>query len=84
MAEQNTQRPSSPAGVARDEVPESGVVTVACKMPNGIWMTVYGQEDYDVPVLGGGMRTEKRAFALQEPIKINGPAVPQGQSSKHP
>ncbi len=74
----------SPAVVASAEVPDSGTVTVACKMPNGIWMTVYGQEDFDVPVLGGGMRTEKRAYALNEPILIHGPATPQGVSSKYP
>jgi hypothetical protein len=76
MAEQNN--------AVAAKVPESGTVTVACKMPNGIFMTVYGQEDYDVPVVGGGTRTEKRSFALNAPIKINGPAAPQGQSSKHP
>ncbi len=74
---------AAPAVGARDEIPDTGTVTVACKMPNGIYMTIYGMHDHDVPVLGGGMRTEKRAYPMNEPILIHGPAAPQGQSSKH-
>jgi hypothetical protein len=57
-------------------------VTIACKFPNGILMSVYDMKDHQVPVLGGGQRTEKRAAAIGEPIKINGPASLEGVSPK--
>lgn len=47
-------------------------VTVGCKMPNGLVLRVFDQEDFDEPVLGGGYRTVKRAIARNERVKING------------
>lgn len=57
-------------------------VTVACKFPNGILMTVYKMDEYDEPVLGGGTRRAKRAAPVGEPIKINGPAAFQGEAPR--
>jgi hypothetical protein len=58
----------------------AATVVVACKHPPGIVMRVFEREEYDVPVLGGGSRKESRAIAVGEPVKINGPAVPFGQT----
>jgi hypothetical protein len=55
-------------------------VCVACKHPPGILMRVFKREEYQMPVLGGGMRTETRAVALGDPVRINGPAVPHGRT----
>ena len=60
-------------------IPTGGTVTVACKIPAGIWMRVFEKDEYDMPVLGGGTRKESRALPKGEPIKINGPAVPFGK-----
>lgn len=56
-------------------------VTVACKHPPGIFMRIFAREEYDIPILGGGMKKDSRAIALCDPIKINGPAVPFGQTA---
>ena len=39
-------------------------VVVACKHPPGILMRVFKNEEYDVPVLGGGTRKEFRSIAI--------------------
>lgn len=74
---------ATPAAPAIAEQPtgngSSKTVTVACKHPPGILMRVFEMDEYEVPVLGGGMRKERRAVAVGDPIKINGPAVPYGQ-----
>ena len=61
-------------------VPTGGSVTVACKLPAGIFMRVFKQEKYNVPVLGGGTREETRSIPCSETIKINGNAVPFGKA----
>lgn len=47
-----------------------GKVTVACKVPNGLVLRLYNQEEVDVQVLGGGVRTEKRAVLNEEAGQI--------------
>jgi hypothetical protein len=59
-------------------------VTIACKLPNGFFMTIHKLEKYSVPVLGGGTRDESRAVPLNDPIRIKGPAAPQGVSPRAP
>lgn len=56
----------------------ANVVTVACKIPAGIYMQGYKMEPSQEPVLGGGYRETKIAVPVGEKIKINGPAAPQG------
>jgi hypothetical protein len=56
--------------------------TIACKMPNGIWLTIYRKEEYEVPILGGGFRKEFRAVATNKPIRIFGPATRPGEIPK--
>jgi hypothetical protein len=54
MAAKNAASPAA-------KLPESGTVTVACKMPNGYKMRVFNMVDFDEPVMGGGVKTRKRA-----------------------
>lgn len=58
----------------------SSTVTVACKLPHGLVLRLFRMEDYEVPVPGGGTRTEKRAVQKGESIKVNGVAVPYGKA----
>lgn len=57
-------------------------VVVACKHPPGILMRKFEFDEFDAPVLGGGMRKEKRSFAVGEPFRVFGPAVPYGQAPR--
>jgi hypothetical protein len=61
----------------------AGTVTVACKVPNGLWMQVFQMEDAQEPVMGGGWKTVKRAVRAGQPVKINGPAVAYGKPAPH-
>jgi hypothetical protein len=59
-----------------------GVVTVACKIPNGLILRLYEMVDTQEPVSGGGTRTVKVARQKGERIDIKGPAAPVGQLPK--
>lgn len=59
-----------------------GKLTVACKIPNGLILRNFEMVEHDVPIMGGGKKTEKRAVQIGEPIKIHGPATPFGQAPK--
>lgn len=67
-----------------NKVPESGIVTVACKLPHGLIMRIYEMEDASEQVMGGGARTFKRARQVGDEVKLNGYAVPFGQAPEHP
>ena len=64
-------------------MPTGQTVTVACKIPNGLYLRVFEFVDHDEPVLGGGIRTVKTAVPKGEKVLINGPAVPFGVHPKH-
>lgn len=64
---------------ASANIPESGHVTVACKLPNGLKLQIYDMEEGSEPVMGGGTKTVKRAVSVGEPVKLNGVAVPFGK-----
>jgi hypothetical protein len=61
-----------------------GTVSVACKLPNGIFIHADILEDFDEPVMGGGYRTTKRAVKKGEPILIYGNVAPHGEVPKAP
>lgn len=61
--------------------PSTGVVTVACKLPNGIILRVFDMVD-TVEVIPGGMRTIQRAQPKPEQVLVHGIAVPFGQAPK--
>lgn len=77
MTDQTKPTPPAKPKAVKGDAPTT--VTVACKHPPGIFMQAYQMEDYEVPVLGGGTRTAKRAVPVGERIKIHGPAVPFGR-----
>lgn len=56
-----------------------GTITVACKIPNGLVLRVFVPETYDVPVMGGGMKTVTRSRPTDWTQKLNGPARKTGQ-----
>lgn len=55
------------------------LVTVACKMPNGLLLRLFRWEEFDEPVMGGGSKTVRRAIETGERITLNGYAVPFGE-----
>lgn len=57
----------------------TGVVTVACKLPNGLVLRVFNETKENEPVLGGGSREVKRFVPHEDSYKINGNAKPFGQ-----
>jgi hypothetical protein len=60
-----------------------GTMTVACKIPNGLMLRVFVPETYDVPVMGGGMKTVTRSRPTDWSCKLNGPARKLGQDVAH-
>ena len=58
------------------DVPDSGTVTVACKLPNGLKLRLHTMVDVDMPLMGGGVKTVKEARPNPEvdPVTINGAA----------
>lgn len=50
-----------------------GQVTVACKYPNGLVLRLGDWHDVDVPVMGGGVKTEHQWRASGKQVTINGP-----------
>lgn len=61
----------------------AGSVVVSCKLPNGLILRVYGMVEHAEPVMGGGMRTVKRAVQLPGEVKINGCAAAMGKALPH-
>ena len=59
-------------------------VTIASKFPNGFYMAVHKYEEYDEPVIGGGMRTMKHGVQNGERVLIKGPNAQQGMSPLAP
>jgi hypothetical protein len=58
-------------------------VTVACKLPNGVYLRVFEFEEYTEQLLGGGVKQSKRSIPIGEPFKINGNAVKHGKTPRH-
>lgn len=58
---------------AAGKTPESGFVTVACKMPNGLVLQVWDIENYQEPMPGGMMRDATRRVKCKKfaPITLN-------------
>jgi hypothetical protein len=50
-------------------------VTVACKLPNGLWMQIYKMVEKTIQT-HTGFATVKEAMKVGEPIKLNGCALP--------
>lgn len=61
----------------------ANTVTVACKIPAGIFMQGYTMEPHQEPILGGGYRETNIAVPKGPRVKINGPAAAQGAVSPH-
>jgi len=57
-------------------------VTVACKLPNGLKLQLYRQEEGYEPVQGGGTRKIVRHVPVDEPVTVFGPATPVGQAPR--
>jgi hypothetical protein len=66
------------------ELPEAGVVTIACKMPRGLILRVFEQVEVHEPVLGGGTRLirQSREIPNAPRVVVNGNAVPFGRMPK--
>lgn len=60
-------------------IPESGTVTVACKLPHGLILQLHEMVETQEPVMGGGFRSFKIARAVGEQVRIRGNAIPFGK-----
>ena len=60
-----------------------GTMTVACKIPTGLVLRVFVPESFEVPVMGGGMKTVTRSRPTEWSHKLNGPARKLGQDPAH-
>jgi hypothetical protein len=51
-------------------------LTVACRVPNGLVLQVFGSEDWQEPLMGGGYKPVQRAFVRHDMgrVTLNGPA----------
>ena len=61
---------------AKEELPESGTVTVACKLPHGIIIRDRIESSVNENILGGGTRKVKVFRPTGPRIRIKGPTVP--------
>ena len=61
---------------AKEELPESGTVTVACKLPHGIIIRDRIESSVNENILGGGTRKVKVFRPTGPLIRIKGPTVP--------
>lgn len=57
----------------------SGVVTVACKLPNGLILRVFDMAEDHEPVLGGGSRKVSKAVPREDTYAVHGSAKPFNQ-----
>ena len=57
----------------------TGVVTVACKLPNGLILRIFEETEDSEPVLGGGSRRVKKFIPHETSYKVHGNAKPFGQ-----
>ena len=68
-----------PATKVSDPASVGEVVTVACKVPNGIILRLMRMVDMAEPVMGGGTRMVKQAQPTGAAFTVRGPAIPFGQ-----
>lgn len=58
----------------------AGVVTVACKLPNGLILRLFEMAPEQELVMGGGVREVMKAHDLGTRVEINGNTPPFGQA----
>jgi hypothetical protein len=58
------------------------VVTVACSIPNGVYLHIDDMREENELVMGGGSRKVMRAYPRPHKFRIFGPATPFGQAPK--
>ena len=62
----------------------SSTVTVGCRIPNGLVLRLFDMEDHDEQLMGGGVKTVRRAVpSARLPVKLNGPARFQGKDAEY-
>lgn len=72
------------APAVKAAAPEGGTVTVACKLPHGLFLRNFTMIERDEPVMGGGTKVAKVAQEKGDRIRINGVAVPFGAIPNYP
>ena len=50
----------------------AGKVTVACRLPHGVFLQAYRQVEDSEPIPGGGTRTFTRPEPVGAPVRIRG------------
>ena len=61
----------------------SGTVTVACKIPAGLVLSLDRMVEGQEPVMGGGWKTVKRAEPIGEPVRLLGPRKLVGELQRN-
>lgn len=69
----------SNARAAKRGAKVSGKVTVACKIEGGLLLRIFGWQDEDRPVMGGGTKVVKTSVQIGEPVRVRGPSAPYGK-----
>jgi len=60
-----------------EQISTGDTVSVACKLPHGLILRVFNAIEKDVPVMGGGFKTEKATEPRAEVYTVYGWAHPQ-------
>lgn len=86
LTKPNKPKPPVPAETTAahaDNQPRArDVVTVGCKMPNGMILRLHKKETFQVPVLGGGTRDQEQFVPTGDQVTIHGPATPFGKAPR--
>jgi hypothetical protein len=69
---------SAPEAPAVHVEKKSPVVTVACKIPNGLSLQLFRKVEVPEPVQGGGIRVVPRHDRIGDMVQIRGTAYPRG------
>jgi len=77
-----SQSVASPAIRASKDIPDTGVVTVACKMPSGLILRIFEESEEYENLLGGGQRKTKIMRPVGKQIRVYGYAVPANKRPK--
>jgi len=91
MATRNSSARAAKVQAATEESPRSSApatgtdtITVACKLPSGLWLRVFRQSEVDVPISGmpGQFRKETQSRLVGAPFRIAGAAQPVGAAPR--
>lgn len=75
--------PSSPAIKTSRDIPDTGTVTVALKMPNGLILQLFEETVQHENVMGGGTRAVKVMQRTGQQVRLHGYALTPNSRARH-